>query len=153
MLFYICITSWLYQLRLGILLNLFYILSSLGTSWQYLPRIGMLFYIFSRLGGISRGLACYSISYHALPVGSIRQGWACYSIFYQALAVSIVAWHAFLNLSYENSSLTNSTIQACRYERYLLICWVSCRFSKWQRILDWLALQICKNFLPKISQK
>ena len=50
----------------------------LVTPWQYLPRLGILFYILSCLGSICRGLACYSISYHAL-------------------AVSAEAWHAFLS--------------------------------------------------------
>ena len=49
------------------------------TPWQYPPRLGMLFYILSRLGNIRRGLACYSISYHAL-------------------AVSAEAWHPILYL-------------------------------------------------------
>ena len=80
------------------------------TPWQY-----------------HRGLACYSISYHALAVsteawhpyhalavsqrlgmlsyilslsrlGSIRRGLACYSISYHALAVSAEAWQAILYL-------------------------------------------------------
>ena len=44
------------------------------TPWQYLQRLGMLlqlFYILSRLGSICRGLAalaCYSIFNHALTV-------------------------------------------------------------------------------------
>ena len=75
------------------------------------PRLGMLFYILSLslLGSISRGLACHSISYHALAVsavglaflsrpGSICRGLACYSIYYHALAASTEAWHAILYL-------------------------------------------------------
>ena len=67
------------------------------TPWQYPPRLGMLFYILSRLCSIltglaclscldciRRGLACYSISYHALAVSAQ----ACYSISYHALAAS-----------------------------------------------------------------
>ena len=49
------------------------------TPWQYQPRLGILFYILSRLVSIHRGLACYSISYHAL-------------------AVSTEAWHSILYL-------------------------------------------------------
>ena len=49
----------------------------------------------------------------------------------------------------ESSTLTNcdSDIEARGSERYLLTCRGSCRFRKWQRIFDWLALQICKTFL------
>ena len=57
----------------------------------YLQRLGMLFYILSRLGSISRGLACYSISHHALAVSSK-------AIAYHVLAVSAEAWHAILYL-------------------------------------------------------
>ena len=64
------------------------------TPWQYPPRLGMLFYILSRLGSIRRGLASYSISYHALAASAE----ACYSISYHALAVSAEAWHAILYL-------------------------------------------------------
>ena len=71
----------------------------LVTPGQYLPRLGMLFYILSHLGSICQGLACYSISCHALAVsaeawhamshlGSICRGLACYSISCHALAVS-----------------------------------------------------------------
>ena len=45
----------------------------LVTPWQYLPRLGMLsqlLYILSRLGSICRGLTCYSISYHALAASA-----------------------------------------------------------------------------------
>ena len=50
------------------------------TPWQHPPRLGMTFYILSRLGSIRRGLASYSISYHAL-------------------AASAEAWHAILEQS------------------------------------------------------
>ena len=62
------------------------------TPWQYQPRLGMLFYILSRLGSISRDLACYSTSNHALAVSTQ----ACYSTSYHTLAVSAKAWHAIL---------------------------------------------------------
>ena len=63
----------------------------------------MLFYILSRLGSISRGLACYSDILSRL--GSICRDLACYSILIyslprrysiacHALAVSAKAWHA-----------------------------------------------------------
>ena len=95
-------------------------LNNLITPCQYPPRLGMLFYILSRLDSIRRGLACYSTSYHALTVSAEV-------ISYQTshdLAVSAEAWHAILhlNLSNESSSLTNSDIQACGSERYLLTC-------------------------------
>ena len=98
------ITPWQYLPRLGMLLQLFYILSRLGsicrglacysischalavsaeawhailylvTPWQYPPRLGTLFYLLSRLGSISRGC-------HALAVSArFRRGLACYSI-------------------------------------------------------------------------
>ena len=54
------ITHWQYPQRLGMLI----------TPWQYPPRLGMLSYISSPLGSIIRGLACYSVSYHALAVSS-----------------------------------------------------------------------------------
>ena len=69
------------------------------TPWQYLPRLGMLLqllYILSRLGSICRGLACFSI---LSRLGSICRGLACYSIPYHALAVSAEAWH-FILISY-----------------------------------------------------
>ena len=55
---------WQYPPRLGI--PILYLI----TPWQYLLRLGMLFYILSRLGSIRWGLACYSISYHALTVSA-----------------------------------------------------------------------------------
>ena len=64
-----------------------------------------------------------------------------------ALAVSAEALHAVLclDLSYKSSSLTNSDIQACGSERYLWTCCGGCRFCKLQRILGWLARQICQK--------
>ena len=57
------------------------------TPWQYTQRLGVLFYdILSRLGSILR----YSVT--------IRRGLACYSISCHALAVSTEAWHAILSL-------------------------------------------------------
>ena len=64
------ITPWQYTPRLGMLI----------MPCQYLPRLaglGMLFYILSRLGSVRRGLACYSISYHALAVSASWQGLEC----------------------------------------------------------------------------
>ena len=58
------------------------------TPWQYLPRLGILFYILSRLGSICRGLAFYSISYHALAVSA--EAWHAF-LSYHALAVSVEA--------------------------------------------------------------
>ena len=57
------ITPWQHLPRLGML---FYLI----TPWQHLPRLGILLYILSRLGSICRGLACYSISCHALAVSA-----------------------------------------------------------------------------------
>ena len=58
----------------------------------------MLFYILSlsRLGSIRRGLACYSISCHALAVSA--EAWHAILISYHALAVSAEAWHPVLYL-------------------------------------------------------
>ena len=89
----LCIVLSKYLLRLG---TLFYILSlsRLGSISQALKASasGMLVYIFSRLGSIRLGWACLS------RLASICHGLACYSISYHALAVSAEAWRAILYL-------------------------------------------------------
>ena len=54
------------------------------TLYQYPPRLGVLFYILSRLDSIRRGLACHSISYHALAVST--EAW-------RASLYLITPWH------------------------------------------------------------
>ena len=67
----------------------------LSIVWsKYLPRLGVpvLFYILSRLGSIRQGLACYSISFHALAVSA--EAWHAIILWsLAALAVSAEAWH------------------------------------------------------------
>ena len=90
---------------------LFYILSRLGSIWNYLPRLGMLFDLlsWSCLGSICRGLACFTISYHALAVST--EAWPAFrslitplqylprlGMLFCILSVimrSAEAWHAF----------------------------------------------------------
>ena len=76
----------------------------------------MLFYILSRLGSIRRGLACYSISYHALAVSA--EAWHAY----HALAVSAEAWHAILYLVTPWQSLPRLGILFYILSRLCSIC-------------------------------
>ena len=72
MLFLYHLMHWQYQSRLGMHIILYLI-----TPWQYQQklRLGLLSYIISRLGSICQGVACYSLSYHALAVSTKAQAW------------------------------------------------------------------------------
>ena len=93
------------------------------------------FYILSRLGGISRGLAFYSISYHVLAVsteaisslGSICQYLEFYSISDHALAVSA--------------------------KQYQLRLYLITRYLKLQNIVDGDSFSTQANYLKKYCQQ
>ena len=79
---------WQYQSRLGMHTILYLI-----TPWQYQQKLGMLSYIISRLGSISRGVACYSLTYHTLAVST--KAWNAI-LYLHTLAVYTEVWHTFL---------------------------------------------------------
>ena len=99
------------------------------TPWQYPPRLDLLlklkwqqlFYILSRLGSICRGLACYSISYHALVVSAKAISYRALAVFakaisYHAFVVSAEAWHVILYLNLSKVKKCPNLTKACGSE-------------------------------------
>ena len=73
---------------------LFYILSCLGSATVSAEAWRAILYLFT-LDSISRGLAGYSVLFYIIScLDRICRGLACSSISYHALAVFAEAWHA-----------------------------------------------------------